>query len=421
MARGSSGTEKEVLEKRLRGYLSKHEEARAAGAEVYEFNIKMYRINIPDIVFQLEDKDAINDGIATEQEERLAIFGDAMEEAFPWISKWGRAGRSGGWLLIATDPPVLDDQGKIDVGEGMLPGPRRDELAKANIAAAEDRLGDLVKIETLLKEEKRKLAKDFSSLNWWGLGPHDWTPRAKPKMGGMFDFLKKKPAEKQELIHLEPVEVIPRGGLIPAGAPAGTFANPFELLAPPAPARGVVPFKPREPEAMFDVLAPAAPSRGAAPAEAIWEAPPSRPAPRESRARGTWRLPTSEELAGHLRPMLDLPRIFSQIRSARKAPDFRRNLDRWAAQGLPALIPVTPVAAGAAAESFARFFGVPPSVLDAYQRQGDEAVWNGLFWPLFDILSEAFEIEKPGDLPGWFALEHDPDTDEWWLVYLETE
>lgn len=421
MARGSSDTKKELLEKQFRGYLSKHNEARGAGAEVYEFNIKMRRFNIPNIVYQLEDQDAIEDTVATEQEERLSAFGDELADAYPWISKWGVAGRSGGWLVVGSDEPVLDDHGKIPDGEDESSESRRIKLARANIATAEKRLDDLIEIENLLKEAKRKLVKDFSSMDWWGLGPHDWTPRAKPKMSGLFDFLKKKPSEQQDLIHLEPVEVIPGGGLIPAGPPEA-FANPFELLAPPAPARGVVPFKPTGPEAMFDVLAPSAPARAAAPAEPVWEEPPApRAPPRGSRAGGTWRLPTSEELAGHLRSMLDLPRVFSQIRSARKAPEFRRNVDRWAAQGLPALIPVTPVAAGELAEGFARFFGIPSSVLDAYLRQGDEAVWSGLFWPLFDLLSEAFEIEKPGDLPGWFALEHDPDTDEWWLVYLEAE
>lgn len=90
---------------------------------------------------------------------------------------------------------------------------------------------------------------------------------------------------------------------------------------------------------------------------------------------------------------------------------------------MPALIPVLPVSTRELYGDIAQFFGIPYSVLDGYSRAGDidPRIWDDLFWPLFDTLSEAFEIEKPGDLPGWFAMEHDPDTDEWWVVYLEAE
>jgi hypothetical protein len=403
MARGSSISKKALLEKQFRGYLAKHRESTGLDREAYEFNIKMYRIDVPDIVRRINSPDAIGDTIQEEQEERLKLFVEAMKDAHWWISDWGRVGRSGGWLALMTYDSILDHNQEIS----------------GSLKAAEKRLADLVNIEGILKEEKKKLQKDFADPAWWGYGdPQDWMPGQKPKMGGIFDFMKrKKPPEKQELLLTAPIDVVPSGGLIPAGA----AADPFELLSPPPPARGVTFYSPREPQPLFDVLSPATPRAAAAP-EPLWLPPPPAPAARpEPRPRAAWAFPTTDELVDHLRRILDLSRIFSQVRALRKSPDFRRNLDRWARQGLPALIPLVPVATSDQVEGFARFFGIPDQVLGPYARRSDEAIWSDLFWPLFDILSAAFEGEKPTDLPGWFALEHDPDTDEWWLVYLESE
>lgn len=260
MARGSS-SQKELLERQFHSYMAKHRDAAWAGAEAYEFNIKMYRIAIPDIVRRAVSEDYISERVNNEQGDRLLYFAEEMKETYPWISTWGQVGLSGGWLFFVTEEPVLDDNWRIPGRDPMDSTPQ--DWEPMNLAPAESRLEDLVKIRNAIHEAQRALEKDLASPAWWDIGPHDWTPRTKPKMGGIFDFLRKKegPAKK-DLIRVQPVEVIPAGSLIPAGPPTkGAFANPFELLAPPVPARGVVPFVAQEPRPMFDVLAPSAPAR----------------------------------------------------------------------------------------------------------------------------------------------------------------
>jgi hypothetical protein len=425
MPRGAASLKKELIERQFRGFMATHADAVRSAAEAYELSIKMPRIEVPDVVRLTVSMDAIDERIQREQEERLEQFAVDMMEDYPWIKHWGVEGRSGGWLYFATNDPVLDGNWQIPAGATIQDDPQ--DWAPPPIGAAETRLEDLIRIEKALKQAKAVLIKDFAYPAWWDDGPQDWAPKKKLKMSGIFDFMRKKQApQKGELIRVDPVEIIPSGSLIRSGPPAaGTFANPFDLLAPPEPPRGLVAFAPKGPEPMFDLLVPEAPRREAhASPEPVRPPPPAlRPPARAPRERGAWSLPGAEALAAHLRSMFNLAGIFSTVRAARNAPQFRRDLRHWGARGMPALIPVLPVSTRELYGDIAQFFGIPYSVLDGYSRAGDidPRIWDDLFWPLFDTLSEAFEIEKPGDLPGWFAMEHDPDTDEWWVVYLEAE
>lgn len=401
------------LEREFEGFLSAH----TRGTEEYQFNIKMHFIDVPEIARQLIPADELDRTIGLNQTSRLMNLKNDLHAAYPWILKIQQEGRSGGWLILWPRGSVLDE----------------DLTIKANFTVAEKRLKDLFEIKALVKQRIAELKEDFNNPAWWGYGPRDWMPtKKKPTMGGIFDvFRKKKEPEKGGLIRVHPVEILPPtgGGLIPAGPPSpGTFANPFDLLAPPGREPGMVLYAPPAAPAFFDVQSPPGPRMPeTTPAwDVLAPAPPAVvPAPRGRTAgrRPSWMLPTPEEFASRLRATLDLGRIFSQIRATRKGAEFQRDLRRFGTRGLPALLPIMPVADQDLEADFARFFGIPGDVLDTYEHRGtmDSAIWDQLFWPLFDILGEAFEIEKPEDLPGWFALEPDAESDEWWLAYLEAE
>ena len=68
-------------------------------------------------------------------------------------------------------------------------------------------------------------------------------------------------------------------------------------------------------------------------------------------------------------------------------------------------------------------FGVPYEVLDTYEDRGvvRDAIWNEVFFPIFETMSEAFEIAKPADLPGWFSVEYNDTPGAWYISYWEAE
>lgn len=149
MPRGFSGSEKERLEKQFYHYRARHQRDEQQGPEGYEFNIKMYRINVPDIVREIRSQDGISDRIQNEQGDRLLYFAEEMKETYPWISRWGQAGRSGGWLFFTTEESVLTDYGEIPVREDPHSTSERSphEWMPIDLKPAEARLDDLIKIE----------------------------------------------------------------------------------------------------------------------------------------------------------------------------------------------------------------------------------------------------------------------------------
>lgn len=411
MAKTDRAARREELFREFKPFLSTHG---PQGEEAYQFNIKIQKVDIPDIVRRVLGEDALNQRFEQEQQRRLEEFAAAVEYASDWISGWTQAGRSGGWLIFTPFNEVLS------------------ETDDFNFTEAKTRLQSLRKIGKELREAIDQFKRDMRDPAWWGVGPKDWIPgsgnRRLRGMGGMFDFLKKrKDPEPGALIRLDPIEVVPPapGGLIPSGMPpAGTFANPFDLLEAPAPSRGLTIAPPSSPSAAFDVLSlPQAVRRYEEPAPRQERyAPPAFRAPAPEEPRVPRFLPSPEDMLLYLRSILNLNDIFSTIRATRNSSGFKRDLVRWGARGLPALIPIVPVSTRDHEGAIAQFFGIPGAVLETYMHRGSaDAMWDGLFWPLFDVMSEAFEIARPSDLPGWFAMEHDPDTDEWWLVYLEAE
>lgn len=54
----------------------------------------------------------VNDIFMHESAVQLEDFIDELRSDYSWISEWGQEGRSGGWLVIQPDDPVLGFNGE---------------------------------------------------------------------------------------------------------------------------------------------------------------------------------------------------------------------------------------------------------------------------------------------------------------------
>lgn len=161
----------EDIEKRIHKYLSRHIRTRF-GEEAYDFNIKMLmRIEIPDLVLPAKgwSQSELNDFVETLMVDQLKEFADELKNSYPWIKNWFQEGRTGGWLVLVTDEPVLNEYGKIS--ESGDPRERSEFLS-----AARKRLKDLETIETKVDDAKAALVRDLESPEWWDIGPKEWRP-----------------------------------------------------------------------------------------------------------------------------------------------------------------------------------------------------------------------------------------------------
>ena len=73
--------------------------------KVYQFNIKMHRLNIPDVAYKYFSTDKIWDVLYDEFSFAIDAFigknnPDATLKHFPWIKNYYTEGKSGGYLMI---------------------------------------------------------------------------------------------------------------------------------------------------------------------------------------------------------------------------------------------------------------------------------------------------------------------------------
>lgn len=177
MAYAESLMSKDEVEKEIQGYLSTHERLRSGG-EMYDFDIKIQRrINIPDVVREIKDwtESELSDHVESAMAEFLKDFVMALMERYPWIAEWAQSGRSGGWLVLRTENPVLDEYGRILFD---VEGESKRAVSQA-LAPARKRLRALREIEGLVDRAKRDLVRDLESAVWWGITPKDWRPKKK--------------------------------------------------------------------------------------------------------------------------------------------------------------------------------------------------------------------------------------------------
>lgn len=393
----------------------------SGGEEAYDFNIKIQKIHIDPLVRKLRTEQEIEAAVSSEMNIRLLSFVDSLQDMYSWIDKWHQTGRSGGWMTLISDEPVLTDNWEVPLPAHHDKGPQ-DWLPNAAVKPAMDRLKDLESIHEMLRKGIAVLKRDLEGLQWWGITPKDWTPpeKRRPSMQGPFDFLKfrKEPERK---------DVIP---IVPASDPRGLIVqgnDPFEILAP-VPQSGAL-VRASAPSAFDLIAAPAPapsvprierpPAADVAPRFNLFEAPavPARP-PRDVRRRISWRLPSAEELIARFNPSM-LAQIFSEARAVRHSPAFRRELRQNGLAGVGMGV----LAGGDEFGELADVFGIPYEVLDTYEDRGvvRDAIWNEVFFPIFETMSEAFEIAKPADLPGWFSVEYNDSPGAWYISYWEAE
>lgn len=80
--------------------------------EAYEFNIKIMKVHVPEKVRKSLTESEVNDIFMHESAVQLEDFIDELRSDYSWISEWSQEGRSGGWLVIQPDDPVLGFNGE---------------------------------------------------------------------------------------------------------------------------------------------------------------------------------------------------------------------------------------------------------------------------------------------------------------------
>lgn len=167
---------KEEVEEELRKYLSVHERA-GPGGEMYDFNIKIRRIDVPDVVREFKGwtEEEVSGQVGAYMQHVLQDFAEVIEERYGWIEGWQQAGRMGGWLVLSTDEPVLDESGRIPFD---VEGESKRAVSR-ELAPARKRLRDLREIEGLVDRAKRDIVKELEDPRWWGITPKDWRPKRK--------------------------------------------------------------------------------------------------------------------------------------------------------------------------------------------------------------------------------------------------
>jgi len=79
------------------------------GQEAYDFNIKIYKINIPEIVRHIMSEDSIETNYQQAAESALDTFVSDLRHDYDWIFNWSTEGRSGGWLTLVTNDMAFVD------------------------------------------------------------------------------------------------------------------------------------------------------------------------------------------------------------------------------------------------------------------------------------------------------------------------
>lgn len=312
--------------------------------------------------------------------------------------------------------------------------------------------------------------------------------RKSPGVGALEFFKKKKKPElrKGELIRPERIEIIPPGeyglparrpeGLIPfeeprkpsmwevfapgPPKPKARGAGVFEVFAPKAPPP---PPRPEEPKPrpwyeevvpeeekgrrreipIEEILAPGKPRRHER--EERWrreEMPEWEKLiiPRHARPMGKWRPPSVQEMARHLEEVLNLDEIFREVLDIVRTPEWQEDVESESRRGRFAVAYLRPITTRELWSDLAAFFGVPFEILDGYfagarslreEERAEKAIWDQIFNPLIDTMTQAFATLKPKELTGLFNLvPHiivtpegrviDPDPAEYWLAYQDS-
>lgn len=159
---------------RLPKFLSRHEGGER-GSDSYEFNIKIYRVNIPDKVRDKVTELEIQALFEFEVEQALEELTEVLKRRFSWIENIRTAGRSDGWLVLDAKDSVVerDDDGYLVATPEAL-----------------ERLEDLEEISGIVDNAKRNFVGTIESYGWWAEafpvlrwllpGKKEWRPDPDP-------------------------------------------------------------------------------------------------------------------------------------------------------------------------------------------------------------------------------------------------
>lgn len=156
MAMGFDALDEEYQE----DFRSRHYQTRI-GEEAYDFNIKVYRVNIPKTVRHVLSDQLINKKYEEEAFERLGTLRADLKFEYDWIADVGQEGRSGGWLVVITNEPAFIDS--------------------IRLGYVRKRIRDLRAIEKKVEIAKKNFVAMMEDPDWWEIGPRDWSPRWKNK------------------------------------------------------------------------------------------------------------------------------------------------------------------------------------------------------------------------------------------------
>jgi len=131
------------------------------GVEVYDFNIKIYLVDIPDIVSELLTQDEIDEKYQEAAQRALQDLAEQLKGDYDWISNWYQEGRSGGWLTLVAHDEVFLEENPIRV-------PRK-------------RIRDLREIDKKVRTAARDFVNMVESPDFWEIDPRDWSPRVEKK------------------------------------------------------------------------------------------------------------------------------------------------------------------------------------------------------------------------------------------------
>lgn len=151
-----------------------------------------------------------------------------------------------------------------------------------------------------------------------------------------------------------------------------------------------------------------------------------REAPPLQTFEGTWTMDTVEEMAARMGMVMDLDRIFNEIRESRQLYGFRQLLEESARHGRPLAIPLFPVTQSEFFSDFSEFFGFPIQVWEVYlhtylsEEEADIRFWEEILRPLIFRFTDAMDSLKPQDIPGWFTIDQEGAPNEYWVHYVET-
>lgn len=162
--------------------------------------------------------------------------------------------------------------------------------------------------------------------------------------------------------------------------------------------------------------------------------------PRQAYPVGRWQPPSISEMARHLERILPLNEIFREVSEIIRSQEWQEDLESESRRGRFAIAFLRPVTTRELWTDLAAFFNVPFEVVESYyanartareEAKAEKAIWEQLFNPLIDTMTQAFARLKPKGLPGFFNLVPYPvvtsegrvilpDPPEYWLAYQDS-